>query len=412
MMRRLPVVLLMFAAAVISVPAEEQRVFAPFVSRLSAEADDERALLSWKDAADIDGSYLVYRHDRPIDETTFPEAIRIGEVMPGVGSYIDTPPPGKEYFYAVIATDSAGNRYPVFVPFRNATRQGVVVREIPVAERAARVSGIAARVDGDAVELAFSPSRGDRSLIVFRSTSPIVSSRDVYESIVLTTVESSRNGFRDYPVPGISYYYAVLDSAMVEHQLADPEEGVNATVTAVMIPLQEERIGLPAPPPIRTINPLPFLRITSGLTSGQPLAGSIPTGAAVRQELSAEAAEAEKSFLAAIPDVRSNPMRLTILPQDRGEPSDGESMTLYYILRETLIPGDWDRADEYLRNFLSVPHSRSASDRARFYLGQTRYFREEYREAFMDFLQTEERYYTRTQPWLRASLDRLRKLED
>jgi hypothetical protein len=119
--------LLMLAAGV---PAAGQQAAASpaspetstvFVSRLKAEPIDYQVKLTWSDSPDLKGDCVVYRSLEEISSQSLARADIIGSVKTGTGYFVDTPPNRSGWFYAVLIRDSAGNLYPLLVPFRNKT---------------------------------------------------------------------------------------------------------------------------------------------------------------------------------------------------------------------------------------------------------------------------------------------------
>ncbi|MDR0390261.1 MAG: hypothetical protein LBH73_09325, partial [Spirochaetaceae bacterium] len=95
-----------------------ERVFAPFVSRLTAEVKNNLVRLSWQDSPDARGPVYVYRSARPI------EAAGIGTEKPeeipyGSGSYIDEPEGAGPFYYFVAASDGRGTIYDILIPLNN-----------------------------------------------------------------------------------------------------------------------------------------------------------------------------------------------------------------------------------------------------------------------------------------------------
>ncbi|MDR1210971.1 MAG: hypothetical protein LBK40_01935, partial [Spirochaetaceae bacterium] len=61
------VVLGIFIAAGAAGQEDGERVFAPFVSRLTVEVKNNLVRLTWRDSPDVRGPVYVYRSDRPIE---------------------------------------------------------------------------------------------------------------------------------------------------------------------------------------------------------------------------------------------------------------------------------------------------------------------------------------------------------
>lgn len=411
-MKRIAVVLV--ACVLVALPrahAQQMNVFAPFASRLDVQREDSSITLLWRDSPDLPGgTYLVYRHTIPIDRENVDEAELLAGVNSGVETYTDTPLSAGTYYYAVIARDAEGNRYDVFVPYRNVTASGVVLETVASEQDlAARVTGLAARVEQDYIVIEFDASREDRDLILFRATSPIRSAADLFDATSLGTFESTLDEVEDYPVPGIPYYYSMSDAALVKIGRIQFIPGENATTRAVQVPVSTDRIGLPETISPRAL-PLPFLMLTSEIETGDRL-GAAPFTLPQYRSISKRSAQSVQSVLETLPAIRTKEPEPVILPEDRGETPGGEAYTLRSVLQNEFLAREWDEAVAQLLSFLSIRRSEELEARGRFYLGQAYFFQERYREAFFEFLLAEDYFYTQAQPWLATLYDRLAEEE-
>jgi hypothetical protein len=247
-------------------------VFAPFVSRLRVAVRDPQVRITWRDSEDLsDGSYLVYRHTDEINQNTLDAATLVATVEPGVETYLDTPLEEGNYYYAVIAAEADGRTYPIFVPFRNKTLRPVAVTRLESEEDlAASVYDIDARAQDMTVVLVFTPSRSGRTLAVYRSTAPFSELESIGDATLLQEIESSSRRFVDYPAPGVSYYYGVFDTVLIERGSLEVVEGANALASAVQINLPSQQgIAIQIPRATKRPAPLPILQLTSGLQSGR-----------------------------------------------------------------------------------------------------------------------------------------------
>ncbi len=407
-MKRIAVVVVVWVLfALFSAHAQQMNVFAPFASRLETQQEDSSILLSWRDSPDLpDGTYLVYRHTQPIDRSNVDEAELLAGVNAAVQTYTDTPLSAGTYYYAVIARDADDNRYDVFVPYRNVTTSGVVLETVASEQDlAARVTELAARVEQDYIVVEFEASREDRDLILFRATSPIRSAGDLFDAASLGTFESTLDEVEDYPVPGIPYYYAMSDAALVKVGKILFIPGENATTRPVQVPVNTDRIGLPETIAPRAL-PLPFLMLTSEIETGDRL-GAAPFTLPQYRSISKRTAQSVQSRLDTLPRMGTKELEPVILTEDRGEGAGGEAYTLRSVLQNEFRAREWDEAVGQLLSFLSIRRSEELEARGRFYLGQVYYFQGRYREAFFEFLLAEDYFYTQAQPWLATLYDKL-----
>jgi hypothetical protein len=417
---------------------------APFVSRLQAKAGQSSVQLSWRTVPGFAGTHRIYRHTLEIDAATFPQAVQVGTVGPAAGAYEDFPPAPGSYYYAVLLDD--GQLSLLFVPFRNKTSAPVeVASAAPAGIAAARISGLAAEVAGDAVRLSFQSSRSDRALLLFRALQPMRSVEDLASSPL--PLEAGRRNYEDFPIPGLDYYYALVDAGLFK--LGQPEliAGQNSTLQPVRVPLDAGRVGLPPavmeevpapagapapaggrppaaagparaawPPARQPVSapaseqiamasarsaPLPYLDLGAarGLST-PPLPASRPLGPLARRAVEALLREA--------PARAAPKLRAQALPEDLGSASGAaEDAALGAIATEYLLTGRLPEAEKGLRAFLAVPRAEAASARARFYLGQVYYLQDRLQPAVLELLLARPRYYAAVQPWLENCLQRL-----
>jgi TolA-binding protein len=87
----------------------------------------------------------------------------------------------------------------------------------------------------------------------------------------------------------------------------------------------------------------------------------------------------------------------------------GEDYMLKNIVQGPFLMRNWEEARENLTEFLSLPRSSSAENRARFYLGQTYYYSGSYREALFEFLLIRDVFPAESGEWVQASLSAMVK---
>jgi hypothetical protein len=384
---------------------ESGDIFAPFVSRLTAAGEGTKVVISWKNAEDVSGSKQIYRALAEITETTVKNAILIARVAPEAESYIDTPPAGGTYFYAVIIEDAKGDAYRVFIPFRNKTATGIRIEAAAAAkDQPAVVTDLAATAAADSISIRFLPSEKTRELILFRSTSPILTPADLARaaySIILSPGTTQRT---DTPLAGINYYYAVVDAALVNSGRAVLTPGQNTTASPVAMTLRE--------PLSRTDiarsrkYPLPAPHILYAVESGDELLPPLPFLLPPQMSLSAPVAERVDTAIERLRRPDAQPA-FTLLVHEQAPNLEGEDQALSAIALAAASATDQKDTVARLSDFLSVPHSVTATTRARFYLGQAHFLRGEYREALVELIFARSSFYVETQVWIDASLERL-----
>ena len=415
---------------------------APFVSRLRARAGESSVQLSWRAVQGFAGSYRIYRHTKEIDGTSFPAAVQIGTVGAGVSAYEDFPPAPGAYYYAVLMDD--GKLSLLFVPFRNKTSAPVqAAGTAPEREKATSITGLAAEVVGDAVRLSFQSSRGGRDLLLFRSLQPMRSGADLSSSPFSLKAGSTR--YDDYPIPGLDYYYALVDAGLFKLGQAEIAAGQNSTLQPARVPLDAGRVGLP-PAAVEEISspeaaparrpgttqaevparvpapsarqpasapaseqiamaalrpaPLPYLDLDSARGLPSPL---LPAA----QPLGPVARHAVDAVLREAPPLAAPRLRAAVLPEDQGTGAGPEGAGLGVLVAEQLLTGNLVEAEKRLQAFLAVPRTETVAARARLYLGQVYYLQGKPERAVLELLLARPLYYAAVQPWLENCLLRL-----
>jgi hypothetical protein len=399
---------------VTALPADQKDVYAPFVSRLKAAVRGPQIKLTWKDSPDIEGNYLVYRHTDEITLENFGKAVLIGQVDSGEESFIDAPVVRGEFYYAVLAKTADGKVFDIFIPFRNKTMKSIAI-ESTAEEKdlAAVVSSIAARFEKDGIQISFRASRADRDLILYRSTSPIFSEAQLSLSNIVKSLKSSETSVTDYPVPGIPYYYALVDEKLLESGVVVLAAGESASREYVEIPLSKEekplfmpaRSSAPAARPM----PLPYFLLSREIGTGRPLSSQDPFGLPGMVGISPETKQAVKEILTKAPPLPAPVLQPRILDMDKALGTSKEEYTLRTILDGPFERRNWVEAEKQLSNFLSIHLSEEIRIRAYYYRAQTLFFQDRQAESFMEFLLASRSFYPEVRPWLDEIL-RLRRI--
>jgi hypothetical protein len=453
--------------------ADESQVFAPFVSRLRVSVRDPQIRLSWIDAEDVDGPYLIYRHTAPLTADNIEEATFVASVDGGVESYIDTPETTGSFFYAVLAQMEELVPYPIYIPGRNATYNSVTIASTtPIDERTAEISSITTAVATSnglpAIEVSFQADRDDRTVIVYRSTSPFEDAEDLQHGSVVREVSSSVGVVIDLPVPGVAYYYAAADTEAILAGTVRLVAGRNVTETATEIPLDvlsaggttaavtgpeaetlsveeatEAQAGEPgeeaeepsetaqlpgstprlatamqvtipeAPEEIEPVidlqpsrpMPLPFLRLQSEVASGDHLATTESEIPSRIEPLSEEAATKVERLLASLEPIESRRIDPALLDIDTFPDPEGVEYTLRTILEGPFADEMWQDTLDQLGYYFALPLTPELRARGHFYRAQAYYFLGQEQLAFAEFLLARDYFYVEVGPWLSAILD-------
>jgi hypothetical protein len=397
-----------------SAPPASPETTTVFVTRLKAESIDFQIKLTWIDSPDLRGSCIVYRSSEEITAQNLERADVIATVTTGTGYYVDTPPDRSGWFYAVLIRDTAGNLYPLLVPFRNKTSAPVSPRtSAPEEQLAAQVTGIKAAPTGkgDIIQVSFSVSNHTRDLLLFWGPTPFTKPEDLLKATRTLPLDPGTTSYVLAVLPGVDYWFAVLDSGMFKIGQSPLVKGGNTTAYPIQLQVTASH-GLPAVSPAsRRGTPLPALAIDRGVQTGQALAGTDVPGLPTPRPLSDSAQRAFTSLQADIAGADPKVLRAQVLASDATPTPGGELGRLQEIVQGPFLGGDMAQAQQKLLDFLSLPRKPELGARASFYLGQVYYFQGQTRDAVMEFLTARDFYYQQCEPWLDACFAKLEKTD-
>lgn len=383
-----------------------QEVVSPFISHLKYDLRENQLILSWKDNPDMpEAKNIVYRHTEELTDKNYTSAEIVGEIAAGKESFTDTPPLGINLYYAVVIKDKEGTVYNIFIPFRNKTTVPILVT-VPKGEIGmASVSGIKARVDEDAsVVITFFSSLKNKTLNIYSSTKPILSSSSLLSATRLSSFPSSQTKYIDFPLPGVPYYYAVIDSDLLKTSSFSLTLGSNSTKVPIELPL--EVLGIKDLSGFQSRGkPLPFFNITSSIRDGAAIASS-PFHLVQPYPLSEKTAREADSLLIYYKPALKSGMEQIILPIHKSDSLKEEDLYLKELVESTFNDRNWEEAETELKEFLRVKRNRDVEASARFYLGQSFYFQGRLREAFLEFLLADT-LREETLPWIDRILEDL-----
>jgi hypothetical protein len=383
---------------------------APFASRLKADIVASQVKLTWRDAPDLTGVYLVYRATEEITAESFARAVLAGTVDTGVESFIDTPPDRRGYYYAVVFRDNAGTTYPLLIPYRNKTTTAVNVQTTaPEEQLAARITGIRAAPSaaGDGVEITFTSSSPSRDLLLFWGTAPLATPEDLLRSASATELDPGTTRYLQMALPGIDYWFAVMDAGLYKLGQARIAPGVNATTAPVRIALNPSRISAVPRGTARRITPLPSFSIPAGVLNGAQSGDSGIVNAPPERKVSAAATRTIALLLQGIARPSAPERQPEVFPSDATPIPGTELSRVQRIVAGPFAGGDMQEAQKQLLDFLGMRRGPDVEAHARFYLGQTYYFQGKPRDALMEFLVAEDFYFKQVQSWKDACFKKL-----
>ncbi|MCA1950058.1 MAG: hypothetical protein LDL24_05780 [Treponema sp.] len=384
--------------------AEDAAPSLPFVRQLTAAVQDNVVRLQWIDAPDSTGPVTIFRKIIPAGSST-PKDLDTVQVPRGVQSYIEPIESDGLRSYLVLASGSDGKPYMVRIPNTNYVELDVKKTNLVLSQSDSKyqnISSLKAEVQKDSILLSFtlngSETTSSRPLVLYRSTQPIRHIQDLLQAVIVQGGITS-SPFVDYPVPDISYYYALVFEDDIKQGKLNLEAGKNTTLVPAEVPAGSFRIGLPGPQQnIRSI-PLPTLSISAAV----PGADNTIILPPLALPLSPEAQKA----VASLPFPEPQKMVLKkprAFSQDLNASGGGEEFTLRSIVQGPFANRDWNGVIDHLVRFLSLPRSSIIEARGRFYLGQAYYMTGKYREALFEFLLMQNTYPAEAREWIQAIL--------
>ncbi len=362
----------------------------PVVSALSSSIVDNVVSLVWSPAEDIDGENIILRLDRPITASTSALAERRGVVPVSVTKFSDVIDAGKEYYYAVMSRDSTGAEQNFFIPASNSLL-------VPVlwgtgAQRAgnAELSGFGAIRKDDSVILTWNAAVKGKNLILYRSTAPFSGLNSLPQAVVISASAEISVPFIDYPVPGVAYYYAIIDEDELRTANIRFTGGVNTNASPIEVPYSYAKVKRSKLTSLRPM-PLPYLNPSR-------------TVSRVRVRFSRTTEEAIAALTRREPSTAAPTRVPYVFRSDLESSSGGEDYTLRQIVETNFRSSSWQGAIAELTAFLSVRRSSETAARAHFYLGEACYFSGDYRKSVLEFLLSQDRYYNQSREWIQYVL--------
>jgi hypothetical protein len=388
---------------------ERNLIFTPFVTGITAEPKGNMIRLSWVDSLDARGSVYIYRSTTPFDDAHSYPLVQPVKVVPyGDQFWIDEVEVEDEgdWHYFIASSDTGGRRYEdVIIPFGNTISVSLKYSEeaaasvdepaSPLVQRQVLggITNLQAVPRGDGVEITFDLGDSSRIPVLYRGVTPITNSRSILNAAIVRSDISSP--YTDYPVPGIPYYYALITEDELFSGTMEIIPGNNATKDPVEIP-SGYRVGLKNSPDLRPM-PLPLISANSISSMGAEIFPGTPLSSGAERALSGikPSNDFSKITLKA-PRVFRN---------DLETPSGGgEEYLLRTIAQGPFLQRNWEEAGSSLTEFLSLPRSASVENRARFYLGQTYYYKGSYREALFEFLLIRDEFPAESNEWVQTVL--------
>ena len=269
------------------------------------------------------------------------------------------------------------------------------------------ISDINALATDNSIEITFNNSRNDRELVIYRSKNPIKNYNDLLNASLITTFFTDNNVFIDYPLPGIPYFYLVMDSLLTKSGEYIIELNKNVTSKSILIQ-STKSYGEPGNRETLRNQPLPYLDLKSSIESGKYLSDNY-SELPEKQILTFESQKIINSLLKNIFIENTIELEPVIFKSDISTSSNSEEYQLKRILESDFKNKNWTAANYLLRNFLSVDHSQKIENSAHFYLAQVLFFQNQYNESFMEFTLVQEELPSASRPWMDTLFTYLQK---
>ncbi len=403
-MKRLFLFTLLLTAVLYSWAEETTTVYAPFVSNLEVMADTNRIILTWKDASDPIAFYRIYRSITPFDNDKETDATLVAEVASNIELFGYYPQDTGSYYFAVLAVDADGREYKLYIPYRNITNDAIsIVQVASLQERATHISDISARVAGEVVYISYKSSLPERAVMVYRSSDPIVDKNGLRSASLVTSLSSSQGSITDFPLPGLEYYYAIVDKELVESDEVELEPGENATTDAALVALSDTTQQNEGFRNVR-IRPLPYLTLPKSVKTGESLADPDKYALPTYTPLAKDTETAVQNLINELgPAPSQSTPQAQMLAIDKSPGDNPEGVLLSNIIKGSFADAEWDAAEKELGNFLAVHRSKTVEARAHFYMGQVYYFQGQFGKALYEFLFSRETYRQESNNWIDAT---------
>ncbi|WP_144082913.1 hypothetical protein [Salinispira pacifica] len=410
------IILMLMMTALIVLPAaaqsgelpeedlSESQVFTPYVSRFRTAVSGNKVRLTWIDVPELENErYRLYRSDSEIFPGTLDEAMALQDIPEGTQSYVDELRKNGAYHYALLTLDETGEEIPLLIPFQNKTVLATVINSFPEESRAAGIAAIKASPSDDSIQISYDVVGNYGNISLFRSTSPILNFDDLETAQKVDELPPGQESYSDFVLPGIPYYYAVVDDFASDEDGEILVRGQNTLAEPVELPLGSGFTSLRQ----GSGETLPILVLNTSVVSGDRLP---PSGVEIpsRTGISENTRQAVASLMEPI-TLDSKPRALPdILPRERElSKAEGRDRVLAEIVQGSFALENYDIARRQLERLLSLSPTGELGFRTRYYYAQSLYFLGRIQDAFLQFLLLQEDGYSIITPWMNRILDEL-----
>lgn len=242
------------------------------------------------------------------------------------------------------------------------------------------------------------------SLLLYRSHLQKAGNTTLEDLKPVATLPYNTTSYTDTPNKDTSYYYTVIIATEKTSQQHLIIPAKNTTAVAVQVLSHPHRAQEHTPETVKDRpnaatglrnTPLPYLKLSMQSTE-------IPINPERKHDkptfVLEESEKQRKSSGPQLPEPY-------IFRQEQETENVGEDFILQEIIHNQFVNKEYEGAEQALRDFLSINHSKDAIDRGTFYLGETLLFQGKYRQALSCFLQVQDRFPDLTSRWIQAALD-------
>lgn len=267
------------------------------------------------------------------------------------------------------------------------------------------VTGIKAEAgSGKRIFLTWTPPRNPEpavtSLAVFRTEEPAAFFSDPDSLVPIAKLAKDSASFTDNVPDYKDYYYAVI--ALTEkgrYDIVIPS--VNATVNGVRPRLPRKNAAKDTSASVQEKlypegavreTPLPYIDLIESVNENKRTAMG-------------RSARAQARLLAGSAETMHKMLSPYVFEEDLISPDGGDDYLLFDVLKTTFIKRKYADAETELLRLLATNRSEAVTSRARFYLGESYYFRGNYADAVNAFLYAADAYPSLAKKWIDSSLD-------
>jgi hypothetical protein len=238
------------------------------------------------------------------------------------------------------------------------------------------------------------------SLLIFRDTQPIASYSQLAGLTPAAVLDSKNTGWMDTVTDYIDYYYAVIAvTGQKRYDIIIPS--MNATVNGAHLKISPKKAAPDVdasaaerlyPEGNMRETPLPYIDLIEGMYT---------TGT----DMGKPARDQAKQLAGKSGGQKAGPLDPYIFEEDLISPDGGDDYFLFDVLKTTFIRKKYDDSAAALGKLLGTNRSEGVTRRAKFYLGESYYFRGRYSDAVKIFLSISDEYPALTKKWIDSSLD-------